>query len=273
MNDKGEVAIQSVSISLDRGITDLVIHTGADWHVGDMFCREKEIDQMLREVQTHDNHYLILDGDLANNATKSSVSDGYAEKLTPQQQLERIEQKLEPVKDKILLWVPGNHEYRTYKESGIDISKVAAMQLGILDRYCATGGLLFLRFGQETKGRPESNGSGKVRQICYTIYANHGSGGGRKEGAKAVRLADMASIVDADIYIHAHTHLPMIMKEAFYRTDARNSTYAKVDKLFVNTASSLDYGGYGEMYEFKPSSRTSPVLSLSGTHKEFNATL
>ena len=34
-----------------------------------------------------------------------------------------------------------------------------------------------------------------------------------KEGrAKAIRLADMACIVDADIYIHSHTHLPMIMK-------------------------------------------------------------
>ena len=33
--------------------------------------------------------------------------------------------------------------------------------------------------------------------------------------AKAIRLADMASIVDADIYIHSHTHLPMIMKQAY----------------------------------------------------------
>ena len=44
----------------------------------------------------------------------------------------------------------------------------------------------------------------RLRQMCYTIYTTHGRGGGRKEGAKAIRLADMASIVDADIYIHSH---------------------------------------------------------------------
>jgi hypothetical protein len=101
----------------------------------------------------------------------------------------------------------------------------------------------------------------------------HGSGGGRKEGAKAIRLADMASIVDCDIYCHAHTHLPMIMKQGFYRTDVRNSTVAHVNKLFVNTAANLSYGGYGEAQEFKPSSKDTPVIYLNGRKKEFNAKL
>jgi len=228
---------------------------------------------MIRAVMQDENAYMIIDGDLMNNATKASVSDGHSEKTPPQQQLNKIIQMIEPIKDKILLWAPGNHEYRTYKESGIDVSQMAAMQLGLLDRYCPTGGLLFLRVGEETRGKHESNGSGKVRQVCYTIYVNHGSGGGRKEGAKVIRLADMASIVDADIYIHAHTHMPAILREAFYRTDPRNSTFAQVDKLFVNAGSSLNYGGYGEMYEYKPSSRKSPIIYLSGTKKDCDARL
>jgi hypothetical protein len=101
----------------------------------------------------------------------------------------------------------------------------------------------------------------------------HGSGGGRKEGAKAIRLADMASIVDADIYIHNHTHLPMVMKQAFFRTDIPNSTFGIVDKLFVNGAANLNYGGYGEAQEFKPSSKESPVIHLSGTKKYMSAKL
>ena len=101
----------------------------------------------------------------------------------------------------------------------------------------------------------------------------HGSGGGRKEGATAIRLADMSSIVDADIYIHSHTHLPMIMKQSYHRIDKSNSMVRIVEKLYVNTAANLNYGGYGEAQEFKPSSKTSPVIYLSGKKKEMLARL
>jgi hypothetical protein len=132
---------------------------------------------------------------------------------------------------------------------------------------------LFIRVGENTRGWKESKGSGKLRQICYTGYVLHGSGGGRKEGAKAIRLADMASIIDTDFYIHSHTHLPMIMKQGYHRIDDRNNAVAHVTKLFVNTAANLDYGGYGEVGEFKPSSKDTPVIYLSGTKKEFTARL
>ena len=78
---------------------------------------------------------------------------------------------------------------------------IVAKQLGIYEKYSKESSFLFVRFGERSNNHKESNGSGKVRKLCYTIYCNHGSGGGRKEGAKAIRLADMASIVDADIYI------------------------------------------------------------------------
>jgi hypothetical protein len=83
----------------------------------------------------------------------------------------------------------------------------------------------------------------------------------------------MASIVDTDIYIHSHTHLPMTMKQAYHRIDTRSSTVALVTKLFVNTAANLNYGGYGEAQEFKPSSKDTPVIYLSGKKKSFEARL
>lgn len=98
-------------------------------------------------------------------------------------------------------------------------------------------------------------------------------GGGRKEGAKAIRLADMAAIVDADCYIHSHTHLPMVMKQSFYRVSAGNCSVAKVSKLFVNTGAALDYGGYGQAQEYKPASHETPVIHLEASHKRMSATL
>ena len=143
------------------------------------------------------------------------------------------------------------------------MSALVAQQLGISERYSKTSSFIFLRFGWNNR----------QRKSCYTIYSTHGSGGRRKEGAKAIRLADMASIVDADIYIHSHTHLPMVMKQAFYRVDTSNSFIQCVDKLFVNTAACLNYGGYGEAFEFKPSSKDTPIIYLNGAKKEMTARL
>ena len=114
-----------------------------------------------------------------------------------------------------------------------------------------------MRFGKQ-------NGRCHNRPFLYTIYTTHGSGGGRKEGGKVNRLADLASIVDADVYIHAHTHLPLIFKESFYRTCSSNSSVALVDKLFVNSGAALNYGGYGDKAGFKPASKASPVIYLDG---------
>ena len=178
-----------------------------------------------------------------------------------------------PIKEKILCITHGNHENRTYKKEGINLSALMAAQLGLEDKYTSTSAVMFIRFGAESRNRKEHNGSGLVRKVCYTIYALHGSGGGRKEGAKAIRLADMASIIDCDCYIHSHTHLPMIMKQAYHRIDDKNSVVSLVDKLFVNTAANLNYGGYGEAGEFKPSSKETPVIYMSGTRKEMWAKL
>ena len=148
-----------------------------------------------------------------------------------------------------------------------------ATQHGLEDRYTSTSAVMFVRLGAETRGRKESNGSGLTRRISYSLYVLHGSGGGRKEGAKAIRLADLASIIDTDIYIHSHTHLPLIMKQAFHRINYQNNSVAIVDKLFVNTAANLNYGGYGEAGAFKPSSKETPIIYLSGTNKSFVARL
>jgi hypothetical protein len=44
-----------------------------------------------------------------------------------------------------------------------------------------------------------------------------------------------------------------------------------VEKLFVNTAAYLDYGGYGDRAGFKPASKSNPVLYFSGERHEVTA--
>ena len=252
-----------IRIDLPKELKSVEIHTLADLHIGDKFADMEGIKAKINYIKESANAYCILNGDLMNNATKTSVSDCYAEEYTPMEQVEMCIEILDPIKDKIIAITAGNHEKRTYNKEGVDITRFIAKQFDIVDRYSPTSCFIFLRVGMNDRKRP----------VCYMIYCLHGSGGGRKEGAKAIRLADMASVIDADVYVHSHTHLPMIMKQGFYRTSPANSSVAKVDKLFVNTSAMLDYGGYGEAFEFKPSSKDSPVIRLSGEVKFFDATL
>ena len=242
------------------------IHTLSDWHIGDKACDEESIKAELEYIRSTENCFAVCNGDLMNNATKASVSDCYSEEIPPMEQLQRLVDLLEPIKDKLLIITQGNHEARTFRSDGIDLTALLAKQLGIYDRYVREGGVLFLRFGK-------SSSKTHNRPVCYSVYCTHGSGGGRKEGAKAIRLADMASIVDCDIYLHSHTHLPMVMKQNFFRTNISQSTVSNVEKLFVNSSAKLEYGGYGQTYEFKPSNTTSPIIYLSGRNKKFSAKL
>lgn len=255
--------MKSIKIDLSEELKQIEIHTFADLHMGDRSTDYTLIRERLDYVKNKPNAYVILNGDLLNNATKTSVSDSYAEDLTPMEQITTAVEMFEPLKDKIMAITSGNHERRTYNKEGIDLMEIVARQMGLFDKFSKSSALIFLRFGFNEK----------QRKMVYTIFANHGSGGGRKEGAKAIRLADMAGIVDADIYIHSHTHLPMTMKQSFARVNMQNSTLCMVDKLFVNTGATLDYGGYGEVFEFKPASKETPIIYLDGTKKRMRAEL
>lgn len=254
-----------IKIDLPSELEQIELHTFADEHIGDEHSNIKRVLQRIEYVKNTPNAYCILNGDIIDNATKLSIGDVYTQTCNPMEQLERAIAIFEPIKDKILCITHGNHENRTYKNEGINISRLIATQLGLVDRYTSTSAVLFIRLGKDSHNHN--------RKFRYTGYVLHGSGGGRKEGAKAIRLADLASIIDTDFYIHSHTHLPMIMKQAFHRVDNSNSIVALVDKLFVNTAANLTYGGYGEAGAFKPSSTDTPVIYLSGTKKYFEAKL
>ena len=255
------------AIKCDLPFAEVIeIHPMADLHIGDNVCDFKAIMERIEYIRTTPNVYCILDGDLMDTAVASSIGDTYGANLQPMEQLKMCVKIFEPIKDKILAVLPGNHENRVYKSDGIDMTEIMCSQLGIPERYSPTTALLFIRFGKSQKHMPN-------RKQLYTVYVTHGSGGGRREGGKVNRLADLASIVDCDCYIHSHTHLHVIFREAFFRLSPGNSSVAQVDKLFVNAAASLNYGGYGDKAGFKPASKRSPVIYLHGLKHDMWAKL
>lgn len=255
-----------ITHNLSQDFEELQILPLADVHLGDKNCNGNRLNELLDYIAETPNCYTILNGDLCNVAIKSSISDVYGENPMPMQQLETAVKLFGRVSSKILAVTPGNHEQRIYKSDGLDLTQIMCTQLGVAEVYSPTSAFLFIRFGAQTRRHEE-------RAVCYTIYCVHGSGGGRMEGGKINRLLQLSSICDADIYLHSHSHLPAVVKNSYYRVCLANSSIAKVDKLFVNTSSLLDYGGYGEMQSYKPNSLETPLITLNGKKHFAKATL
>lgn len=262
--------MKSVVAELPAEQEKIEIHIFSDWHIGDPYCNLPFIRGEIAKVKDTPNAYAICNGDLLNNATKTSPSDVYTATRSPQEQMNEICELLDPIKEKILLMNTGNHEARTLRNDGIDVSSCVALRLGLDEKYCREGGVLFVRFGQGNGGGRQGHGT----KDQFTLYVTHGAGGGRKEGGKINRLADLASIVDTDVYIHSHTHTPAILRGSYFRLNNQKASVSQVEKLYVNSSSALNYGGYAEANSFKPSSNGAPVIHLSsGRYKRMWAVL
>lgn len=236
----------------------------SDFHIGDELCNLKLIRSVLDKVKNSDNTFIILNGDLMDNATKSSVGSVYQDDgLTPMEQIIKLCDLLEPIKDKILVIHPGNHELRTYKEAGVDIIRLVARQLGIEDRFSEGWWYLYLTLGMGNKHRP----------IMYTITGVHGYGGGRKNGGKINSLVEMSDKVIADVYIMGHTHTPIMTRNSIFVPDYQHKSLVKKDKYYLMTNSFLEYGGYGEQYGYTPTTTDHQEAILNGTKKEIRLIL
>jgi len=233
-----------------------------DLHLGDPHNNYRECTRLVDQIKNDPIAVCFLNGDIMNTATSGSKSDVYTELRSPDEQVDDAVGLLLPIREKIIGITPGNHERRITTVSGIDTMRYVATKLSCLDCYDPDALFVFLRFGATAD--PHS----RYRPQWYTLYATHGTGGGKKIGGKANSLEDMSAIVDADIYLQGHTHQPMAFPQAFYRVSASNSTVVEVDKLFVNSPAILDYGGYSQRGRFRPASKQCPVIILHGAIKQ-----
>lgn len=256
-----------IRVELPKQQNEIEVHVIADVHLSDPNCDIRGVQKHVADIAEKDNAYVILAGDLIDNATRSSIGDIYSAQLSPMEQIQLANKTFAPLKGRILCAVPGNHEERTYRADGIDITWLIANELGAGDRYAPDAALVFVSLGENSRRKSEG------RQTTYSIYVNHGNGGGRKIGGKINRLADYAQIVDADVYVCGHTHSPAVFKDCFFRTNASTRSAEPVERLFVNTAAALDYGGYGVRMGYQPASKASPVIYLDGWRKNAGAAM
>jgi len=226
-------------------------------HWGDPKTDEKLFKLFLKHIMSANNRYLVVNGDMINNAIKTSVSNVYNEKYPPGEQKYMLIELLRPVADRIICITPGNHEARSLKDVDLDITKDIAYGIGVEDRYRENGAYCNIQFGKDRHHH----------HLSYTGYITHGIGGGRSAGAPANILEKMPLMVEADFYIIAHVHKKLTFKNTYLKPNSIYSRLEQFERAFMVSPPWQDYGGYAQRKMYTPQSKGWIKLILNGKTK------
>ena len=252
---------------LEKNIDKLIIIPISDVHIGDKTANLKAFKEALERIKNEPNTYTILNGDLCNIALKNSKSDVYSDELTPMEQVLRILNFLEPIKDKILVMSNGNHEDRITKDTSIDVLYLVAKQLHLEQVYSPSWWYLYLSFGHNAA-------KGDKRPMLYTLTGYHGSGSAQTTGAKANKVKKMSQVVLADCYIMSHVHEPITTKGVIFAPDYQHKTIVKKEMYYCISNAFVEYqNSYAEKMGLIPSNNGISEIELDGTKKQIRLIL
>lgn len=213
---------------------EITIYPISDVHLGSIEHNATEWKKFIEKIKEEPNSYVVLAGDLMNNATRSSVSNIFEEVISPGKQKQMMIEYLKPIKDKILCAVSGNHERRSIKDADDDPTYDIMCKLDLEHLYRRNVAFLKIQIGSE----------GKFRST-YMVAVTHGAGGGIYTGAAVNRNERFGYMIDGlDCLIVGHSHKGTITKPSKLVFDPRNNVVTQKPFTVVTSQSWLSYGGY-----------------------------
>ena len=224
-----------------------------DWHLGYPTCNLKKIKGTIKYIK-ESNARVILMGDLMEAGSKHSVAASWLDQnLKPQEKFDTIQALLTPIKDQILVILNGNHEFRIFKDTGIEISKMLAKNLGVP----YGGNSCFIRI--------------KVKDHNYILYAQHGSTSSRYLHTKMAVCIRTSQHTKADVYVYAHTHELANAASIYRYFDLKTKSIKYKKKYFVLTGHFLEYSGsYAERKDYSPGKTGVAKIKLFGDRRDIH---
>lgn len=257
--------MKTLSIDLKSINNQIELIVIGDTHIGSANFNDALLKNVIDYVLEKENRYIVLNGDILDCNFKDSIGNVYENAMSPSVALAYAVNLFEPVKERIICSIGGNHDHdRSMKQIDISYAQQLAVMLDIPDKFSADSIVLFLSVIDGVKGRTN-------KEIQYTVFCSHGNnGGGGTMGSKANALEKMSlSIPNADLYIHSHTHTPMIFKDTFFELDAKKKTLVQKERLYVNTNSYLRWqNSYGEKKLLKPQSMSVPIIKFKSFREQ-----
>ena len=226
-----------------------------DMHIGAAGFDMISFRQYVARIAADPCGLVLGVGDWINNSTRSSIGVNYEETIAdPQAQCEVAAALLEPVADRIIAMVRGNHCYRSRRSDGLDPMSFMAYILGRASVYYGDAVCLKIAFGKKRNGK----------RAAYTVFLSHGAGGGRTVGGKAAAMKRGMDMVLADVVVLGHSHAPIAYQSAVWLPDPQNNVLRKHVVHLVNSGTWLDGDTYAERALLPPAVTGAPVVVLSG---------
>lgn len=256
----------------DLGQNDITIIPISDVHLGAAEHMVRAWEEFVQKVTETPNVYLTLGGDLINNATRSSVSDIFKEKMFPSEEKKVMAKMLEPLRDRILCSVTGNHERRSTKDADDDPSYDIMAKLDLEHLHRENVAFVKIQLGQQ-EWESGSRTRAELRPT-YTLVVTHGAGGGIYTGTAVLRAERFGYTIDnMDVLILGHTHKPFVSQPGKIVIDPRNNRVSIKPFRVVSCSSWLEWGGYAAQKMLLPSTHMKQALILSAKNKEIEVRL
>ena len=256
---------------LERRPDSFNLYCIGDIHIGSINCHYEEFLSSIREIEEDDNCGVIVMGDVIDaigTADPRYTIEGIDSRFTGQKALRNLPraqcdytiQHFSRIKDKIVMWLSGNHESKVKKHSAragyeFDPTDYMCSALGLTDLNADYVGCLRWQFRAEN--------APKKGPDVLTIVAHHGFGGGRTQGSKLNNMDKALDSVEADAFLMGHVHTLIASRKVRNIVEKVGNTlkHRAHDMLMVNTGTFLktyesdtEYKAseYGETFMYPP---------------------
>ena len=253
--------LKIIEFSVPNATEGIRIYPLADLHIGDEKTQLKEFYKFKEKVLADPFAYIVLNGDLMNNALKNSISNVYNDTMRPADQKKWVAKELEDLRDRIICAASGNHENRSKKDVDDDPTYDIMCKLDIEERYRPIACFVYLRIGNYWKSR-------KNRPVPYTMLVQHGVRGGTTAMMNHVKYVNNYEGIDLSIF--GHSHAPEQKPTSKLMFDVQNRQITQRNCLTVIATAWQEYGGYGQQKQLSPAPICPQVIELSGTTKSMN---
>lgn len=245
-----------------------------DLHIGAMNCAEKQIRSVVKEIK--DDPYAlwfgggdVLDSIILQDSKRFDPSvlpswllSGQPDEVRMQlsdmvtAERDRFLNIVEPIKDKCVGLMEGNHEYAIMKYHNRDLMRDMCKALGVkhLTDCC------FVRFKFTRTKRHSHPETTTVR-----MFATHGCGGGRRPGSEPTHLHALCSDKTCELVLRGHSHIQHILPPVARLTIPTSGSLS--DEAESTVMRAANWGCYLRTYAAGPSTYDSraqyPVRPLS----------